>query len=81
MRISVSKKNQARVLQVRLWFDDRNIIFTAEDTLFKVHMGMLSKKSEIFRGMFPCPQMENLDDLESPDGIGPVVHMSDNWKP
>ena len=38
------------------WFDDGNIILQAESKLFKVHRGVLSKHSEVFRDMFSLPQ-------------------------
>jgi hypothetical protein len=38
------------------WFDDGNIILQAGSTLFKVHRGLLSKNSVIFRDMLAFQQ-------------------------
>ncbi|KAK7690546.1 hypothetical protein QCA50_005644 [Cerrena zonata] len=72
------KENRMRAVQAGLWHDDGNIILIAEDTPFKVHKSMLSKKSEIFRDMFSLPQPATLDESELMDGI-PAVSMSDSW--
>ena len=59
-----------------VWFEDGNVIVVADDTAFKVHRGVLSLHSEVFRDMFA---------LATPDFSGyspvvttcPVVHLSD----
>ena len=38
------------------WFNDGNVILHVETTQFRVHRGVLSMHSEIFRGMFTVPQ-------------------------
>ena len=41
-----------------LWFDDGNVVLIAENTGFRLFRGLLSRQSEIFRGMFQMPQSE-----------------------
>ncbi|TBU36825.1 hypothetical protein BD309DRAFT_906021, partial [Dichomitus squalens] len=38
------------------WFEDRNVIFVAEDTEFCVYKGPLSKHSAVFKYMISLPQ-------------------------
>ncbi|OCH91409.1 hypothetical protein OBBRIDRAFT_887017 [Obba rivulosa] len=38
-----------------LWFSDGSVVLRAEDTLFRVHMSQLSRKSLFFRHMFDMP--------------------------
>lgn len=56
-----------------VWFEDGNAIVVADDTAFKVHRGVLSLHSEVFRDMFSIPPPE---DDEALDGC-PVVRVSD----
>ena len=61
------------------WFDDGNIILQAGSRLFKVHRGVLSKHSTIFRDMFSLPQ--SLDQESTPaefEGGGPLVVLADS---
>jgi hypothetical protein len=65
------------------WFDDGNIILTAEGDnghvlkAFKVHRGVLARKSEFFGGMFEIPRpTTSLDPVEQTNGY-PVVRMHD----
>lgn len=58
------------------WFDDGNVVLIAEDTLFRVHRGILSHHSVVFRDMFLIPQPEELEKI---DGC-PVVHLSDGQR-
>ncbi|KAK7690528.1 hypothetical protein QCA50_005626 [Cerrena zonata] len=74
----IIRENQARALQLGLWFDDGNIILIAENMPFKVHKSILSMKAEVFRDMFSIPQPELQEETEFMDGI-PVVRMSDSW--
>ena len=48
-----------------LWFEDGNIIFRAENTLFKVHRGILRRQSEVFDDLLTLPQPI---DVETVDG-------------
>lgn len=45
------------------WFDDGNIVLQAEQTLFKVYKGILSRESEVFKTMISLPRFATL--LES----------------
>ncbi|PSR72331.1 hypothetical protein PHLCEN_2v11779 [Hermanssonia centrifuga] len=52
-----AKENEAEpVPHEGLWFEDGNIILIAEETAFRVHRGVLSLHSEVFRNMFLVPQ-------------------------
>lgn len=57
----------------RLWFEDGNIILEAEKTQLRVHKSVLSKHSEVFRGMFGLTQLQGDVDI---DGIA-FVHLPD----
>jgi hypothetical protein len=56
------------------WFNDGNIVIWAENTQFRVHRGVLSQHSVIFKDMFslaaPAAGAEVVDDC-------PVVQLSD----
>lgn len=56
------------------WFDDGNVVLIADDTLFRVHRGVLSHHSVVFRDMFMIPQPEEFEQMEG----CPVVHLSDS---
>lgn len=63
-----------------IWFGDGNVILATATMLFRVHRGVLSYNSTIFRDMFSIHQPpgggggdEMMDDL-------PVVHLSDEEK-
>ena len=58
-----------------LWFADGNVVLRAEDTLFKVYQGLLSRESEVFRTMFSLPQpAESSDTYEGT----PLVVLQDS---
>ena len=57
-----------------VWFDDGNIVVVADETAFKVHRGVLSLHSEVFRDMFLIPPPEDDEALEG----CPIVHVSDS---
>lgn len=59
----------------QLWFEDGNVIIITGNTAFRVHRGILSRHSEVFRDMFDIPQPEG--DAETLDGA-PVVHLPDS---
>lgn len=62
------------------WFDDGNVILQAEDRLFKIHRGVLARRSEVFRDMFTLAQPsydENSPDKDLLDGC-PVIPLSDH---
>ena len=59
-----------------VWMDDGNVIVAAGRdpmSLFKCHQSILSKQSEVFRGMFSLPPS---DAVEQYQGL-PMVHMPD----
>lgn len=56
-----------------VWFDDGNVVLRAEDTLFKVYLGILQAQSPFFSDMFTLPQAE--DDLSEKHGDCPLVTM------
>lgn len=61
-----------------LWFEDGNVIITADDgcplVAFRLHRGVLSLHSEFFRDMFSLPHYPGNDEVV--DGC-PIVHSSD----
>ncbi|KAF8580218.1 hypothetical protein K439DRAFT_1619981 [Ramaria rubella] len=56
-----------------IYFDDGNIILIAEQTAFRVHKGLLSYNSDVFRNMFATVQEP--PGLETFDGL-PIVKLS-----
>lgn len=60
------------------WFSDGNIVILAETMAFRLHQGVLSRHSEVFRDMFSFPQPE-ISETNAPslDGV-PMVHVSDS---
>lgn len=58
------------------WFDDGNVVLIAEDTLFRVHRGVLSHNSVVFKDMFLIPQPEEFEQMEG----CPVVHLCDSQR-
>lgn len=53
-----------------IWFEDGNVVLQAENTQFRVHRGVLTKSSEVFRDMFAIPQPATVDEC-------PLVHLAD----
>ncbi|KAJ3489498.1 hypothetical protein NLI96_g2079 [Meripilus lineatus] len=58
-----------------LWFPDGNIVLIAQDAHFRVHRGVLSRNSEIFRVMFDLPQPS--DAAETYISECPAIPLSD----
>ncbi|KAJ7467887.1 hypothetical protein B0H11DRAFT_1921359 [Mycena galericulata] len=59
-----------------LWFADANLILRAEDTLFRIHSGLLAARSPVFRDMVAFPQPANAEG-DVIDGY-PVVRLHDS---
>ncbi|KAI0783930.1 hypothetical protein BC629DRAFT_1518202 [Irpex lacteus] len=57
------------------WFEDGNIVLVAEGTGFRVHRGVLSRHSEVFRDMFLVPQPAEGE--ETIEGC-PVVRLTED---
>lgn len=57
-----------------LWFSDGNVILVAQGRAFKVYQGLLSRDSEVFRGLFVVPQPSS---AEAVDGC-PIVYLTDS---
>ena len=58
-----------------LWFDDGNVVFQAQDAVFRVHKSVLCRESAFFRDMFSLPQPLTL--RETYDGC-PLVKVQDS---
>lgn len=58
----------------KLWFQDGNVVITTADLAFKLHRGVLSLHSEVFRDMFDAPHTGQGD--ETREGC-PVVRVTD----
>lgn len=74
---NINRSKLSNIFFLQPWFDDGNIILVTEDqqTAFKIHRGVVSRYSEIFKGMFELPQPNALTD--SVEGCQ-VVPMYDN---
>ncbi|KAM5544045.1 hypothetical protein V8D89_002231 [Ganoderma adspersum] len=60
-----------------LWFEDGNVVIVAGTAAFRVHTGVLSRHSEVFRDTFGVPRPA----LPAPSDVfdgQPVVHVSDS---
>ena len=57
--MDIGQEQPHRVLE--LWYEDANVIFQAESSLFRVHKGILQARSSVFRDMFAIPQTTPLD--------------------
>ena len=64
--MDISQEQPHRVLG--LWFEDANVIFQAENSLFRVHKGILQAHSSVFRDMFAIPQTTTPLDSDVMDG-------------
>jgi hypothetical protein len=58
-----------------LWFPDADLILRAENTLFRVHSGILCARCSVFRDMVTFPQPDN-PESDTIDG-NPVVRLHD----
>lgn len=47
-----------------LYFEDGNIVVAAESTIFRLHRGILSFQSDIFRDLFAIPQPAQVDTVD-----------------
>lgn len=56
-----------------VWYEDGNVVLTAEDVAFKVHRSILCRSSDVFRDMFEVAQPSPSNPI---DGL-PTVHLSD----
>lgn len=56
--MEAAQEHPSLVRSSEVWFKDGNIILQAEDTLFKVYRGILSRESPFFRDMFSLPQTD-----------------------
>ncbi|TCD68725.1 hypothetical protein EIP91_010009 [Steccherinum ochraceum] len=55
------------------WFEDGNVVLVTQSTAFRVHRGVLTKHSDVFKDMFTVPQPANVEMMEG----CPVVHLTD----
>ena len=75
--MDIGQEQPHRVLE--LWFEDANVIFQAESSLFRVHKGILQARSSVFRDMFGLPQATALPESDLMDGCI-VIHLPDAAK-
>lgn len=68
-----SANEQAEYQRGDVWFEDGNVVLIAQSTAFRLHRGVLSTHSEVFRDMFTVPQPATAELWEG----CPVVHLSD----
>ncbi|KAI0784158.1 hypothetical protein C8Q75DRAFT_397623 [Abortiporus biennis] len=61
-----------------LWFDDGTIVIRAEDTLFRVYAGQLSRCSAVFKDTFSLPQPPLGDDANEVYEGTPLVVLNDS---
>ena len=51
-----------------LWFEDGNVVLKAENTIYKLFRGILSKESPLFADMLSLPQGAVVDPSNTYDG-------------
>jgi hypothetical protein len=59
-----------------VWYDDGTLIICAENTLFRVHRGILAAQSDIFKDMLSIPQPPSVN-AETFEGCA-MVRVHDN---
>jgi len=64
--MDIGQEQLHRVLE--LWFEDGNVIFQAESSLFRVHKGILQARSSVFGDMFAFPQTTTHTESDLMDG-------------
>jgi hypothetical protein len=47
-----------------LWFSDASLVFQVENSMFRVHSGILAAQSSVFRDMLSFPQPEESDTFD-----------------
>lgn len=66
LNMDIGQDQLNRVLE--LWFEDANVIFQAEGSLFRVHEGILQARSSVFHDMFALPQTTTPPESDLMDG-------------
>ncbi|KAH9937890.1 uncharacterized protein BXZ73DRAFT_44707 [Epithele typhae] len=61
---------------LRIWYNDGNVVIIAEDVAFRVHQSILSSNSDVFRDLFQVPQPPTPSDGDTFEGF-PAVHSHD----
>ena len=69
--VLVEQKPEVLVRNEELSFDDGNLILVAENTTFRVHRSILSRKSALFKDLLSLPQPDSEEKIE---GL-PVVRL------
>lgn len=59
-----------------VWFEDGNIVLRAQDVLFRVYKGILSRESPVFMDLFKLPQPEQQKEVHEESGC-PVVEVQE----
>jgi hypothetical protein len=60
-----------------VWFDDGNLIVNAGTAKFKVYLGLLAKRSVIFKDMLVTAQPDSSDDLDTMEPCSSVTLTDD----
>jgi len=72
---SLTTTNQPAKRHETLWFSDGNVILATTTLLFRVHKGVLSFQSSVFRDMFTLPTTEDPDnDANEVVGMAPELY-------
>jgi hypothetical protein len=58
MRLEPPSTASGATRSTRIWLEDGNVIIQAQTTQFRVHRGILSRHSRVFKDMFAIPQPE-----------------------
>jgi hypothetical protein len=64
------------VRSAEVWYDDGNLVLQAENTLFRVHRSILTRKSAVFSEMLAVPQPDKSSE-KAVDGCE-VVQLGDD---
>ncbi|KDQ56620.1 hypothetical protein JAAARDRAFT_79138 [Jaapia argillacea MUCL 33604] len=71
--VEIDPSSAHPLLRSAMWYDDGNVILTAERIQSKVYKGVLSAHSEVFQDMFSLPPLPDEDKKDECS----VVHLSD----
>ena len=78
--VPIARRERTRFRRGDPWFEDGNMILLAQDgTAFKIHRGVLARRSQVFESMLQLPQPSVDRALnETDDESCPVVEMYDH---
>ena len=62
------------------WYDEGNVVLRVEDTLFRMHRGVLQTHSAVFKDTFGMPQPEGEPLLEGCQVVPMMGDTVEDWE-